>query len=372
MNDMTFVQTDAKAIRDNMINGFETALGETLYPGDERRMFLEQQAAVIVGLENDINESAKQNLLRYARGEKLDAMGERVNTPRLRAQKAMVTLRFSLSGAQAGNVTIPAGTRVTADGLIYFATRTPLTIQAGETAGEVAAQSLEEGRKYNGFVAGQINKLVDPIPYVAGVTNTDTSSEGTDMEPDDDGVNVWSGYRERIRQAPASFSTAGPEDAYIYWAKTANQDIADIAVTSPSPGEIRITVLMKDGELPSQAVLDAVLKACNARHRRPLSDHVTVSAPTANAYDISFTYYISRDRATEETVIREEVERAVGQYAAWQAAKLGRAINPDCLRQLVFAAGAFRMDLLSPAYAETEQDGVALPGTVTMDYGGLI
>lgn len=369
-----FVEVDAQQLYNDLLLQFQQALGETLYQGDERRIFLEQESLILVALYNAINDTGKQNLLRYARGEVLDAIGERTDTPRLPAQKATVTLRFTLSTAQPGPVTIPAGTRATPDGKLFFATVKDLIIPSGNLTGDVQAEATDTGEAHNGFAPGQINRIVDPVAYVASVTNIDTSAGGADIEPDDDGVNVWSGYRERIRESVSKFSTAGPEDAYIYWAKTADANIQDVAVTSPAAGEVKITVLMKDGQLPSQAVLDKVLAVCSDKKVRPLTDHVTVAAPTTVAYDITLTYYISRDDAANEASIRNAIEStggAIDQYKAWQGSKLGRAINPDYLRQLMLNAGAHRINLTAPAYTVVAEDAVAVAGTVTIAYGGL-
>ena len=98
----------------------------------------------------------------------------------------------------------------------------------------------------NGYQHGQLNILVDPIPYVAAVSNIDVSSGGIDDESDDS-------YRERIQLAPEKFTTAGSDDSYKYWAKTATQNILDVEVYSPAPGEINVVSLMQAGTrvLPS-------------------------------------------------------------------------------------------------------------------------
>lgn len=365
MSDINFVEVDSQDVANQLIKDFEEALGTTLYPGDERRIFLLQLLQVIVGLKNNINESAKQNLLRYASGNVLDAMGDFYNTPRLQAQKAKVALRFTLSTAQGGNVTIPVGTRVTPDGQLYFATVKDLIIPDGQTIGDVLAEATESGEKYNGFAPGQIKTIVDPVAYVASVTNINTSAGGSDIEDDDS-------YRERIRLAPESFSVAGPEGAYIYWAKTADVNIADISVTSSSPGVVDIVVLMKDGQLPTQNVLDAVMAAVNSKNRRPLTDNVQVSAPEVVSYNIDLTYYISSDRQAEEISLKNAIEAAVNQYSTWQSEKLGRAINPDYLRQLMLNAGAYKIDVISPEYTGIERNEVAMVETVSVSYGGLI
>ena len=60
-----------------------------------------------------MNEAYRQQHPRFANGLMLDLCGDDVNTPRLEAQPALTTLRFSataLSGST--QIYIPAGTRV--------------------------------------------------------------------------------------------------------------------------------------------------------------------------------------------------------------------------------------------------------------------
>lgn len=368
MSDIQFVQVDAKEINNKLVKDFEEALGDILYPGDERRIFLDQETQVLVNLKNLINETGKQNLLRYARNEVLDALGERIDTVRLTAQKAKVTLRFTLSAVQGTNTVIPQGTRVSPDGRLYFATIQSITIAAGQLTGDVIAEAVVGGKEYNNFAPGQIKTIVDPIPFVASVTNLDTSTGGSDVESDEN-------YRERIRQAPSKYSTAGAEDAYIYWAMTADVNIQDVKITSPNPAEVRIIVLMKDGQLPTQQTLDAVITTCSYKNRRPLTDYVTAVAPTEVSYNIQLTYYISKDNSTDEVKIRSAIEDPDGiidQYRAWQRDELGRAINPDYLRSLMYGARAFRVDITSPAYTQITVEQVAKALSVTINYGGLI
>ncbi|MEB3103092.1 baseplate assembly protein [Ferviditalea candida] len=363
-----FVDADAQGISTELIQAYEKATGITLYPGDPRRIFFLQLVPVLLALKNDINYTGNQNLLPFADGDVLDALGDRIGVPRLAAQPATVTIRFTLSSIQLDPVAVPIGTRVTPDGSIYFATTQELVIAAGATTGDVTAESTEGGEKYNGFVAGQINILVDPVPYVASVTNTDISSGGSDAETDD-------AYRERQRLAPSSFSVAGPTNAYIFWAMSADVTIVDVAVTSPSAGVVNVYPLLKDGGIPNQTILDKVLAEVNASDRRPLTDQVSVLAPTAVNYDITLTYYISAERSTEEAAIRAAIENAGGaidQYEAWQKAKLGRAVTPDDLLSKMYAVGAYRVVATSPVYTAINANEVAIRNLKTVTYGGLI
>ncbi|OPX45072.1 baseplate J-like protein [Ruminiclostridium hungatei] len=141
MSDINFVTVDSGEILNNLIKAFEEHMGETLYPGDERRQFLYNFVPVLVSAYNSINNTGRGNLLRYASGEVLDSLGEFWDCTRLPAQRARVTLKFSLSAAQTSSTHIPAGTRATPDGTIYFATLQELVIPAGQNQGTVTAKA---------------------------------------------------------------------------------------------------------------------------------------------------------------------------------------------------------------------------------------
>ncbi len=367
MSDINFVTVDSGEILNTLIKTFEEHMGETLYPGDERRQFLYNFVPVLVSAYNSINNTGRGNLLRYAKGEVLDSLGEFWDCTRLPAQRARVSLKFSLSAAQPSSTHIPAGTRATPDGTIYFATLQELVIPAGQNQGTVTAEALVAGAASNGFAPGQIKTIVDPLGYVAAVVNTDTSTGGAEIEGDDD-------YRERIRLVPQSYSVAGPAGAYVYWAMSADNTIADVAVSSPEAGVVKIVPLLVDGGVPGELVLDKVLEAVNAKNRRPLTDHVQVRAPAQVPYDIALTYYISSANQANSTAIQESISGpggAVDQFEAWQQAKLGRAINPDQLRYLIMQAGASRIAMSEPEYTELTADEVAVAGSITVTYGGI-
>ncbi|QNU67270.1 baseplate J/gp47 family protein [Ruminiclostridium herbifermentans] len=366
MSEINFVNIDAEQITSELINDFENYTGEILYAGDARRLFLQGFAYVFVNLLNSINTTGRSNLLRYAYGDTLDALGELYGTPRMEAQKAKVTIRFTLSQAQPGVVTIPAGTRVTPDGNIFFATDTVLTIAGGSTYGEVTATATSPGIEYNGFAAGQINKLVDCNPYVSSVVNIDMSSGGTDIERDD-------AYRERLRAAPYSYSTAGPTQAYEYWARNASPDVGDVLVTSPSAGNITIYVLKQDGAIPEleDTIIAAVNNEVNDKSRRPMTDYVTVVPATPVNTTIEVEYYISPDNAFNAASIQSAVASSVNKYRVWQTGKIGRAINPDELRKHMLNAGASRVDITSPTRVTMSVGEVAQITSASVTYKGI-
>ena len=72
--DIKLTTTDASTLYKTIITELEKGAGEPLYPGDERRIFGEALVPVFVALYNSLNDVGRQTLLRYARGEVLDAI----------------------------------------------------------------------------------------------------------------------------------------------------------------------------------------------------------------------------------------------------------------------------------------------------------
>ena len=361
---INFAEKSTQDIESSVITTYEALSGRTLAPGDPVRIFLEAVAAIITQQRVLIDFGAKQNLLAYSGGDYLDHIGALVGTERLSAKPAMTTVRFTLSSPQPSVVTIPIGIRVTSGNNVYFATSAATSIPAGQLTTDVDVVCTAAGTIGNGYYPGQINKLVDPLQWVQSATNTTISEGGSDIESDD-------GYRERIRQAPESFSVAGPDGAYIYWAKSTSQQIIDVAVYSPNPGEVEIRPLLVDGELPGQELIQAVYETCNDRMIRPLTDRVTVLAPESVSYTVILTYYINRNNSTTSLAIQEAVSKAVSDYVIWQKSKIGRDVNPSELVWRVRAAGASRVAVALPLHTVLDIHQVAIAGTVTATFGGL-
>ncbi|MGG4346436.1 baseplate J/gp47 family protein [Paenibacillus lautus] len=366
MSEIKFIDDDPQVTINNVLKMHEAITGRQLYPADPERLFILSLCEIIVQQKVLINEAAKQSLLRYATGEVLEAKGEMYDTARLQAEPARTTVQFQLSMPLTSAVIIPAGTRIGPQGgggELFFITVNVLEIKPGEVSGKVPAECSIPGIDGNGFLPGQLTELIDPIPFVQSVTNVSESSGGAAVESDE-------AYRERIRTAPESFSVAGPDGAYEYWAKTASSAIIDVGVESPSPVEVVLIPLLVGGELPPQEVLDAVYAALN-RKVRPLTDRVTVQPPEPADYNIKLTYWISRGKAADSAVIQNNVEAAIAEYRLWQKSKLGRDINPSELIKRVMAAGALRLNVLEPSFTELTRMQVARENQVVIDFGGL-
>lgn len=360
-----FVETDPEKIKSEIITGYEEAAERTLAAGDPIRLFLLTLADRIILLQNNINIAAQQNLLSYAQGGNLDALGNNLSVERLQDSAAVTTMRFTLSQALGDDYTIPAGFEVT-NGVVTFATDSELIIPAGSTTGDVAATCTTAGTAGNDFLAGQVSTIVRPLTFLASAQNTTITSGGAGSEDDPD-------YADRIRLAPNSFSVAGPTKAYEYHTYSVSSAIIDVSVTSPNPGEVKIYALLRGGTLPSAEVLDQIEAYLSSDTIRPLTDEVKALSPTAHNYTINVDFWIDKADVSKSEAIRAAVDTAVEQYKVWQQAKIGRDITPDQLICNVKAAGASRVDFstLSPAsWVKLEANEVAQCTNVTVTYKG--
>lgn len=362
--DVTFVETDPQATINQIINGYEQAAGYTLADGDPRRLFLLTIAYIIIQQRQKIDASGKNNLLYYAEDDYLDHLGLMRDTPRNAGQASVTTERFTLSSVRPSNVGIPQGTRVTADNQLYWQTTEPATIITGQLFVDVPVEAMTTGEIGNGIAIGQINRLVDPIPYVQTVSNIEKTAGGKDREDNES-------YRYRIYEATSGFSIAGPESAYKFWARSANSSIVDVAAISPSAGVVEIRPLLENGEIPNQAILDQVEAKVNPKDIRPLTDQVQVLAPNVVNYNINLTYFIRTEDGPSVSVIQSKVDQAVTDYVLWQKSRLGRDINPDELIYRLKAAGIKRANMISPILQAVLETDVAVAGTITVNYGGL-
>jgi len=360
--EISYAETDPDQVTAGLLDRIQTNLGRVLFPGDPLRLFALAFAAEDIQIRNLLDEAGRQNLLAYATGEYLDALGDLVGVTRLEAQSAIVTLRFTASAPAEEDITIPAATRATPGGGIYFATDEAAVIATGNTTVDVQASCTETGDAGNGYEIGEIDQIVDPIGGVPTVANTDASEGGVDIETD-------AAYRARIRLGVSRFSVAGPRDAYEYWARTASGQITDVFVTSPDPGYVDVYVLLAGGVLPTQDILDAVAEILE--DVRPLTDFVTAKAPTLSNYTLNVTYYLLTDDEARATEIQEAVEAAIAEWVIWQRSAIGRDKNPSELHARIIGAGAKRASITAPTFGAIAATAIANCTSQTITYGGL-
>lgn len=370
--DIDFVETDTETIESSLIALYESLVQQVpgrerykVYPASPERLFISWIASVIVQQRVLINETAKKNVPRYADGEYLDSLAELFkDLERLPASPASAVFRFYISEAQQQSIIIPAGTRVSFDGTIMFATKENLEIKAGSLYGDIEGECTTPGTIGNNLAVGQVKDLADIYDYYQKAENITATSGGAEEEDD-------ASYYERMRESMESFSTAGPMNGYIYFTKSVSAAVADVVATSPTPGVVDVRVLLQDGQQATEAVLKEIEEALNADDVRPLTDTVTVSVPETVSFDVDVTFYIAQPNAASATVIEAAARQAVKDYISWQTSKIGRDINPSYLTAKLMEAGVKRVEVRKPEYTAVEEIKVAVLGEETVLNGGI-
>lgn len=343
----------------------ETGAAYTLNRAAPHRMEIYAAAAQIYQAMQYIDRAGKSNLIKYSYGDYLDNVAAFRGLRRESASAATTTIRFTLSVARETATAIPQGTRVGNGNQVYFATDAYAEIPAGETTLDVPATSTMPGADANGIAPGALDTLADPVPYMESAVNLTKTEGGAEIESDES-------LAERVYLAPGAYSVAGPEAAYIYFAKMYNQTVGDVVVTSDTTaGHVEVRFILNDGATPGEEMIDGMADYLRSNGIRPETDTVTVSAPEEVQYRINMTYWINCSDSAQAVKVQESVQNAVRDYTAWQR-KIGRDINPDALRRLVMNAGAKRTEIRAPTYAVVPGICVAaLDGEAAVQYGGL-
>lgn len=153
-------------------------------------------------------------------------------------------------------------------------------------------------------------------------------------------------YRRRLQLKPASWSTAGPRDAYLFHALSAHTGVADAGVYSPYPGTTIVAVLgdTPDGA-PTQEVLTAVESRLNDEEVRPLCETVIVQSVQVRAYVAHVTIYTypGADAATKVAEATTALQALVTSLYT-----VGRDVARSAIAAAAHVAGVQRVDVGRP------------------------
>ncbi|QDH14077.1 baseplate assembly protein [Formicincola oecophyllae] len=122
-------------------------------------------------------------------------------------------------------------------------------------------------------------------------------------------------FRARIQLSWEGYATAGSVGSYVFHAKSASAQVADVQVTSPAPGEVTLYVLAADGDgAAPQALLDTVTQAVTAERVRPLTDLVQVLPAQVVPYQI--TAQLDLYPGPDAQVVLKSAQDALAAYCA--------------------------------------------------------
>nr|BDD47400.1 baseplate protein [bacterium] len=340
-----FIDRDINKITSEMIKFYEEKTHKTLQPAHVERIIIDMMAYREHLVRCAIQRAAKQNLLEFASGNMLDHIGQLVGEAREPQKHAMTLLTFATEDEFSYDFPIPAGTKVSSkDGKVIFTTIDYTHIPANKKTTSIQAIAEKPGVDGNGYVPGQICKLLSTMPASISVENTRLTSGGSSTEEDDH-------YRERIKLRPESYSTAGTAGAYKYWVKTAHQDIVDIEITSPAPCEVLIHPLLKDMHLVTDEkwnnIVDTVKLVLEDEKIKPIGDKVMIKKPEQVDFSIKADIQLYNNGNPE--IVIKEIGEKISSYIAELRSKLGADIILTHIISIINnIPGVYDVKLLSP------------------------
>lgn len=346
-----FVPNNPTDITRELIASYEAMTGKTLHPAQVERLLIDLVSYRESLTRAAINDAARQNLVRFARAPMLDYLGELVGVTRLPAQPAKCQVEVAFEAPLLTSLTIAKGARVETGSGVQFETASSHLIPAGRESAVMQVSAVIWGEGGNGYLAGEVTQWVDELAVKSDVANITITSGGAEQEDDDR-------LRERIMLAPEAFSTAGSRLAYRHHAMSAHPDIADVAVTTPDPGLVRLHPLMRNGAPPDDVVMAAVLLACSGEKVRPLTDTVDVAPPTEFTYRLEANITLHHHSDAEQTM--KNAQASADALVAKLSGQLGQDIVPSQHSAALSVAGVYEVDLISPITLQPVPDyGIA-------------
>lgn len=175
--------------------------------------------------------------------------------------------------------------------------------------------------------------------------------------------------RLRAQQAWEGLSVAGPAEAYIYHALSADGRVSDVTAISPNPAEALVTLLSTEGDgTASLALIDIVQTALSAETVRPVGDRLTVQSATIISYLVDATLYIYP--GPEQSAVLAAAQSSLYRYIADQR-RIGRDIRLSALYAALHVEGVQRVELTSPlADVVLDKTQAAYCASTTVAIGG--
>lgn len=152
---------------------------------------------------------------------------------------------------------------------------------------------------------------------------------------------------ERTLLAFEGMSIAGPRDAYVFHAMSADGRVADARASSPSPATVEVSILSRIGEgLASEELLEVVRQALNDEKVRPVGDRLIVQSASLINYQVEAVLYLYPGPEIELSLI--EASAALERYINTQR-RLGRDIRRSAIHAALHVSRVQRVELISPA-----------------------
>lgn len=173
---------------------------------------------------------------------------------------------------------------------------------------------------------------------------TITPAAPSDVPPVAAVLEDYESLRERIQMAMEGLSTAGPRNAYIFHARSADGRVADASAISPAPAEVVVTVQSALGDGTAEADLLAMVAAyLSDEDRRPVADRLTVQSAEVLPYTVEAVLYLNSSGPESEPVRAAAEARLAALVNARR--RLGQEVNRSALDAALHIEGVKRVEL---------------------------
>lgn len=157
------------------------------------------------------------------------------------------------------------------------------------------------------------------------------------MESDD-------ALRERTQMAMEGLSTAGPRNAYIFHARSADGRVVDATADSPAPAEAVVTVQSALGNgAATQELLDIVAAYLSDEDRRPVADRLTVQSAQVLNYTVTAVLHLTTVGPEAEPIRAAAEARLLALVS--KRRRLGMEVNRSALDAALHIEGVKRVEL---------------------------
>ncbi len=173
-----------------------------------------------------------------------------------------------------------------------------------------------------------------------------TAADDTTTPPTEAVMESDADYRQRIPAAFEGMSVAGPVGAYEYHALSSDGRVADASAFSPSPAEVVVTILARDGDgTAPEDLLQVVGEALNDEAVRPVADRVSVRSAEIVPYEIDAVLYVYPGPAKEPILA---AAKAQGTAYINEQRRLGRDVRLSAIYAALHVQGVQRVELIKP------------------------
>lgn len=161
-------------------------------------------------------------------------------------------------------------------------------------------------------------------------------------------------YRQRVLLAPEHLATTGTVGAYAYHAREVSKEIIDVDIANsmddkqqPIGGTVEVTLLTKQG-IPSDELVEKVLRHLRSDKNRPIGDFVTVKKPQPVYFNIEAQLVLldayKYQKAEIIQLATEQLQLVLSTYSR----QLGKDIVPLELMTALRVEGVYDVKLIQP------------------------